>query len=115
MPWSTCFYSCIGIILFNWALADHTQQASQWLSIWHNNFCSTAIAIVAHFLSMEYDRPVKDKVEDMDQMEDADEMGDTNEMKIIDERRSPQKICDDLLTGLAFLFKDLDPKLENTF
>lgn len=48
-------------------------------------------------------------------MEDADEMGDANEMKVADERRSPQEICDDLLTGLAFLFRDLDPKPENAF
>ncbi|KIM51270.1 hypothetical protein SCLCIDRAFT_143617, partial [Scleroderma citrinum Foug A] len=57
----------------------------QRLSIWRNNFGSTAIAIVAHFLS------------------------------VADERRSPQEICDDLLTGLTFLFRDLDPKPENAF
>ena len=120
-PWSTCFYSHIGVLLFNWVLTDHTQQASQWLSIWHNNFGSTAIAIITHFLSVEYDKPVKGKIEDADQMEDtdemedADEMRDADEMKVTDERRSPQKISDDLLTGLAFLFKDLEPKLENMF
>jgi len=120
-PWSTCFYSRIGVLLFNWVLTDHTQQASQRLSIWRNNFGSTAIAIIAHFLSMEYDKPVKgkiedaDQMEDTDQMEDADQMGDADQMKVADERRSPQEISDDLLTGLAFLFKDLEPKPENTF
>jgi len=70
---------------------------------------------------VEYDKPVKGKIEDADQMEDtdemedADEMRDADEMKVTDERRSPQKISDDLLTGLAFLFKDLEPKLENMF
>ncbi|KAL4063997.1 hypothetical protein V8B97DRAFT_2026206 [Scleroderma yunnanense] len=71
---------------------------SQQLSIWHSNYASTAIAIIAHFLSLKY-KPVK---------------GETND-KDTDERKSPWEICDDLLTGLAFLFKDLEVKPENTF
>ncbi|KAL4068687.1 hypothetical protein V8B97DRAFT_2024631 [Scleroderma yunnanense] len=59
--------------------------ASQQLSIWHSNYVSTAIAIIAHFLSLKY-KSVK---------------GETND-KDTDERKSPWEICDDLLTGLAF-------------
>ena len=46
----------------------------------------------------------------MDKTDDADVLG-----KDTDERRSPQEICGDLLTGLAFLFKDLEAKPENVF
>ena len=49
-------------------------------------------------------------LDDVDKTDDADVLG-----KDMDERRSPQEICGDLLTGLAFLFKDLEAKPENVF
>ncbi|KIM60853.1 hypothetical protein SCLCIDRAFT_26361 [Scleroderma citrinum Foug A] len=83
--------------------------ASQQLSVWRSNYGSTVIAIIAHFLSLEY-KPVKGEIKDMDEMEDVDVPG-----KDMDERRSPQEICGDFMTGLAFLFKDLEAKPENVF
>lgn len=115
MPWNTCFYPRIGVLLFNWILTDYTQQASQWLSVWRSNYGSTAIAIIACFLSLEY-KPVKGEIKDVDELEDTDELEDADVPgKDTDERRSPQEICGDFMTGLAFLFKDLEAKLENTF
>ena len=96
-------------------MTDYAQQASQRLSVWHSNYGSTAIAIIAHFLSLEY-KLVKGEIKDANEIKDADEMEDANVLgKDMDERKSPQEICDDLLTGLAFLFKDLETKPENAF
>ena len=115
MPWNTCFYPRIGVLLFNWILTDYTQQVSQRLSIWRSNYGSTAIDIIAHFLSLEY-KPVKGEIKDVDEMEDADKLEDADVPgKDTDERRSPQEICGDFMTGLAFLFKDLEAKPENVF
>ena len=73
------------------------------------------IAITTHFLSLEY-KPVKGEIKDADEMEDTDELEDTDVPgKDMDERRSPQEICGDFMTGLAFLFKDLEAKPENAF
>ncbi|KAI6030262.1 hypothetical protein EDC04DRAFT_2605340 [Pisolithus marmoratus] len=63
-------------------------DATQWLSIWCSNSGSTALAIMAHFLSSGADNsPSPDVV---------------------------WETCNELLDGLSFLFQDLDPtKLEN--
>ncbi|KAI6112128.1 hypothetical protein EDD16DRAFT_1521590 [Pisolithus croceorrhizus] len=83
MSWNTNFHTCI-INLSGSAepLTHLTEQATQQLSIWHSNFGSTALTIMAHFLASS------------------------------DDTRHPGTVwemCKDLLDGLAFLFQDLDP------
>ncbi|KAI6128668.1 hypothetical protein EDD16DRAFT_1516144 [Pisolithus croceorrhizus] len=64
-------------------------QATWQLSVWHSNFSSTALAIMAHFLASGTDHV---------QLSDIHEM------------------CNELLDGLAFLYQDLDPsKPENAY
>ncbi|KAI6118057.1 hypothetical protein F5141DRAFT_1000163 [Pisolithus sp. B1] len=64
-------------------------QATRQLSVWHSNFGSTALTIMAHFLASGTDDAQPPNV---------------------------QETCNELLAGLTFLFHDLDTsKSENAY